>query len=149
GAETDNGVLFFDNGTLRVWNLDQKKEWRPPLGHTLPARPLTFLGEKGGHLGSSGDDRTPRVWDLANLADPATGWPREGRPTLSAPGAPHQAIVGASTSADGSAALTLVGTEAFVTVWRYEGGNWNPLSKLEWKDAPKGESLTAVSLSAD
>jgi serine/threonine-protein kinase len=148
GAETDAGLLFVADGTLRVWDLDKKKEWRPLLGHRQPARGLTFLGD-GERLVSSGDDRTVRTWDFAELYDPATGWPRESRPPLSATGNGNVSFLGAPVSADGNLALTLFSNEAFVAVWKWENANWIQLSKLEWKDAPAGGALTAVGLSAD
>jgi serine/threonine-protein kinase len=147
-AGSDSGLLFVADGTLRVWDLDQKKEWRPPLGHTQPARGLTFLGD-GERLVSFGDDHSVRVWDLADLYDPATKWPRESRRTLSVPVSGNSLLYGAPVSADGNLALTLGVGAAFVTVWKWENNDWIQLSKLDWKDAPKGEALTAVSLSAD
>jgi serine/threonine-protein kinase len=151
GAGSDSGLLFVAGGTLRVWDIDQSKEWRPPLGHTQPARGLTFLGdgERVVWLVSSGDDRTVRVWDLADLYDPATKWPRESRRALSATGPGNNLLIGAPVSADGNLALTLFNTEPFVTVWRFQNDNWEQLSRLEPKDTPQGTSLTALSISAE
>jgi serine/threonine-protein kinase len=147
GGEMANGILYVADGTLRVWNLVRKVEWRPPLGHTQPARWLTFLGDR---LVSAGDDRTVRFWDLANLYDPATGWPREGRPTLTALQETNRTLLGAPISADGNLALTLTSNNApFVNVWIWENDKWNQVRELRWKDAPNGQFLTGVGLSPD
>jgi serine/threonine-protein kinase len=142
-APTDSGVLFVGDGTVRVWNFEQKKEWRPLLGHTQPAQQLTFLGD-GQWLVSVGQDGAVRFWDLADLYDPAMHWPREGRTALVLPiDGPHP-FVGAALSADGKLVLTCAQAEPFVPVWVLEGTRWQNLRKL---DVPGG--ATAVGVSPD
>jgi len=148
GAATDSGVLFVAGNTVRVWNFEKKKEWRPPTGHGRPVRQLAFT-EDGRGLISAGDDSSVRFWNLAELYDPATHWPKEGRPALAVPASSTNPFAAAAFSGDARVVLTFNTLETAAPVWVWENETWIRVRKLEPEKAGPNEALTAVALSGD
>jgi serine/threonine-protein kinase len=146
GAETDSGVLFHEGNTLRVWNLERKKEWRPAIGHSEAVRRVAFT-EDGQRLISLGQDRRVCDWDLADLYDGATHWPRVGRPSLSIPLAGRVGFIG-TASRDGNFALAAFTGLSDVSVWEWGSNTWTLVRTLEPK-ANQGDNVTALAASAD
>jgi len=55
-------VAFMEGTTVRVWDIDKKEEWRPPLGHEAAVTHLAFAGDRW--LLSGGTERWLHLWDL-------------------------------------------------------------------------------------
>ncbi len=55
-------IAYSDGTTIRVWDIEDKKEWHPPIGQEAAVSHLAFAGDRW--LLAGGVDRWLHLWDL-------------------------------------------------------------------------------------